>query len=347
LRVLAPDAVGLRVGLRFTALPRELELRVAQPAPDGAMQVVALTTGAQLLKLARGIFPIMHWTASTEGTEQLIELWSPREPGPASLRFVVDDVSHLLQRPIDPVRSKALTFTCHVDVMCITDPNVTQDSKAVARMVFSNAGKSFVCSGSLLADRPHSLTPLFATANHCISDQDTASSLETWWFYTATACNSGVAQTPRRLSLGATLLMANFDTDFTLLQLNESAPGGAFFLGWDGNPLAGGQSVFGIHHPDGSYQRYSSGTYLGLSRLTNSATHVTFAELFREVQYTQGIIEGGSSGSPLLITPGTFEGTLFGSPSTNSCTGGVFASYSDFTVAYPLVKTFLDGPAAG
>ena len=78
--------------------------------------------------------------------------------------------------------------------------------------------------------------------------------------------------------------------------------------------------------------------------MTDSATHVTFGELFNRVRYTQGIIEGGSSGSPLLTAPGTFHGTLFGSPDTNSCTGTVLASYSSFNATYPLVKTFLDGP---
>ena len=345
LSVVAPDASGLRVGLRFTAISPELELRVAEMAADGTARVVATTTGAHLIKLARGVFPIVHWTASTEGTQQLMELWSPRVPDAQALRFAVVDVSHLVQRPLEPVRSKALTFTCHVDVVCIVDPDVTQDRTAVARMLFTDTGKTFVCTGSLLADRPHSFTPLFATANHCISNQDVAATLQTWWFYTSVACNSGLATTSQtRLNGGATLLMANFDTDFTLLRLADSAPGGAFFLGWDGNPIPAGQSVFGIHHPDGTYQRYSSGSYLGLARVTNSATQVTFAELFKEVNYTQGIVEGGSSGSPLLVLPGTFQGTLFGSPSSNTCNGSSFASYSDFTVGYPLVKTFLDGP---
>jgi lysyl endopeptidase len=346
LSIVAPDASGLRVGLRFTALARDLEIRVAEMAADGTPRVVATTTGDRLIKLARGVFPIVHWTATTEGPQQLIELWSPRPPDASALRFAVVNVSHLVQRPLEPVRTKAgLQFTCHVDVSCIADANVTQDSNAVARMFFTAAGGgTFVCTGSLLADRPHSFTPLFATANHCISSQDVASTLETWWFYTSTACNSGTAANPTRLNGGATLLMANFDTDFTLLQLAQSAPGGTFFLGWDGNPIPPGQSVFGLHNPAGTYQRYSSGTYLGLTSVTNDATQITFGQPFKEVEYTQGIVEGGSSGSPLLVLPGIFQGTLFGSPSTNTCNGGSFASYSDFAVGYPLVKTFLDGP---
>jgi len=331
------------VGLAFEALPRDLEIRVAQLAADGSLEVVALTTGAKLIKLARGVMPIEHWTASTDGVEQVIELWSPRVPDAKALRFVVADVSHLLQRPLDPVRTKALDFACHVDIACIAGADVANDSKAVAKMVFTHGG-TFVCSGSLLNDRASSLTPLFATANHCISSQASAATLETWFFYRDTVCNSLAPQSPTRLNDGAVLLMADFNTDFALLRLNSVIPGNAFFLGWDPANLSAGQAVFGIHHPDGSFQRYSAGTYFGLTRVTNSASHVTFTELFNRVQYTQGIIEGGSSGSPLLTAPGVFHGTLFGSPDTNACGGTVDASYSSFNVAYPLVKTFLDGP---
>ena len=344
LRIVSPGAAGLRVGLVFDALPRDLEMRVAEIAPDASLRMVALTTGANLIKLARGAMPIEHWSASTEGAEQVLELWSPRALDAKELRFAVIDVSHLLQRPLDPFRTKALDFACHVDVACIADANVARDSKAVAKMLFSKAGGSFVCSGSLLNDRASSLTGLLATANHCISTQASAASLETWLFYADTVCNSLAPQSPTRLNDGAFLLMADFNSDFALLRLNSVVPGNAFFLGWDPTPLAAGQPVFGIHHPDGSFQRYSSGTFLGLGRVTNSATHVTFTELFNEVRYTQGIVEGGSSGSPLLTLPGTFRGTLVGSPDSNSCTGDVLASYSSFTVTYPLIKTFLDGP---
>ncbi len=346
LRIASPGAAGLRAGLRFEALPRDLEIRVAQLEADGSVQVVAMTTGAGILKLARGVLPIEHWSASTDGAEQLVELWSPRVPDADALRFTVSDVSHLLQRSLEMLHNKALDFACHVDISCISDANVTNDSKAVAKMRFTKGGRSFVCSGALLNDRASSLTPLFATAHHCISTQEAAASLETWFFYRNSACGSIAVQSPTRLNDGAFLQVADFNSDFTLLRLNSVAPGSAFFLGWDPANLTSGEAVFGIHHPDGDYQRYSSGVFLGLGRVTNATSHVTFSELFNRVRYTQGIVEGGSSGSPLLTAPGVFHGTLFGSPDSNACGGNVTASYSSFNVTYPLIKTFLDGPNA-
>jgi hypothetical protein len=127
--------------------------------------------------------------------------------------------------------------------------------------------------------------------------------------------------------------------------LNQLAPGGTTFLGWDNAPLTNGQAVFGLHHPDGSWQRYSAGTYIGQTNVTDSETHITFENLFNRMRFTQGIVEGGSSGSPLLTAPGTFHGTLFGSPDSNSCGGtNNTASYGDFTASYELARTFLAGP---
>ncbi|MGZ5101721.1 MAG: trypsin-like serine peptidase [Usitatibacter sp.] len=345
MRVTAPGAAGLRVGLRFDAMPADLEIRVAQPLPDGSLEVVDTATSAGIAKLARGIWPMEHWTASTDGEEQVIELASARRPAPNDLRFKVFDVSHFLQKATDPIRPKVLTFSCHVDVACVADANVGADRRAVARMLFTDGG-TFLCTGSLLNDRVSSLTPLFATANHCIHTAAAAASLETLWFFYPATCG-GFAQAGVRVTGGASLLLADFDTDFTLLRLARDPPAGVSFLGWSPDPLAVAQPVFGIHHPDGGPQKYSSGNFLGLARITDSDTHVTFAQPFNRVSLVEGIIEGGSSGSPLLTAPGTFHGTLFGSPSTNACgLPNNYASYSDFSVAYPMAAGYLAGPGA-
>lgn len=344
IRIVSPGAAGLRAGMRFDAMPEELEIGVAEKSADGAPAVVARTTGRELRKLARGALPIEHWTASTRGEEQVIELWSPRRPGAADLRFTLFDVSHLVQPATDPVRAKALEFSCHVDISCISDPNVRTDGRAVARMVFVQGGGTYACTGSLLNDRASSFTPLFATANHCISTASAAATLETWWFYYPLSCG-GAPQAPTRLSGGAMLLLADFNTDFALLRLAQNAPAGTFFLGWDPALLTSGQAIFGIHHPDGSFQRYSAGTFITRGRVTDSDTEVTFSVPFNEVSLTQGIVEGGSSGSPLLTAPSSFRGTLFGSPESNACGSTTnLASYSDFSSIYPLAGSFLAGP---
>ena len=344
--VVSAGAAGLRVGLRFAAMPDGLEMRVAQRGGEGALSVVDVARGAQIRKLARGRFPLDHWTASTDGEEQVIELWLPQAPRPREIDFTVFDVSHLFQRVLEPVMPK-VTYQCHVDVSCASNPNAMLDAPAVARMHFVAGGSSFACTGSLLADRSASGTPLFTTANHCIHTQAAASTLETFWFYYPATCGAAT-QPPTRLTGGAVLLMANLDADFALMRLGATPPPGARFLSWDPAPLSPGQPIFGLHHPDAEYQRYSAGNFLGTAHVTDSDTNVRFADPFNIVLLTEGIVEGGSSGSPLLTAPDVFHGTLFGSPDDNACgRSDNTAAYSDFASAYPLVSSFLAGPDAG
>ena len=62
----------------------------------------------------------------------------------------------------------------------------------MARLVYTTDGASYVCSGTLIADRDHStFIPYFLTANHCVNTQTVASTIQTYWFYRSTACNSG------------------------------------------------------------------------------------------------------------------------------------------------------------
>ncbi len=335
IRVTAPGAEALRVGLRFTALPADLEIRAASGLSG---RDVSRTSASHLIKLSNGAWPIEHWTASTEGETQWIELSSARRPAPGALEFRLVDVSHIFSALPKVINA------CHVDIACVTDPAVRQDGRAVARMRFVEGGSSFVCTGALLNDATSSLTPLFATANHCVSTAAVAATLETWFFFYPDACGA-LPAAPTRLTGGATLLMADFDTDFALLRLAQSAPGGAHFLGWDQSPLPVGSAVFGIHHPAGEFQRYSAGTMTSSITIVEAGSGLRHTQPFNRIRWTQGLTEGGSSGSPLLTAPGSFRGTLFGGPAANSCAESS-ASYSDFSVAYPLVSTFLAGPGA-
>jgi lysyl endopeptidase len=298
---------------------------------------VTRTTASQLFKLGNGAWPLEHWTASTDGDFQVIELATARVPAPGALEFRVFDVSHLVST------GPKVDFTCHVDVACITDPSIRQDGRAVARMRFTVGGGTFVCTGALLNDASSSLTPLFATANHCISTAAIASSLEAAFFFYPDTCG-GLPAAPIRV-FGATLLMADFDSDFALLRLAQSAPAGAYFLGWDNAPLPLGAAVFGIHHPAGEFQRYSAGTMQASIGIVEADSGLRHNAPFNRIRWTQGLTEGGSSGSPLMTGTGNFRGTLFGGPAGNSCTDAQ-ASYSDFSNAYPLVASFLAGPGA-
>src|SRR5688500_3668427 len=115
---------------------------------------------------------------------------------------------------VAPSSSKALSLTCHQNYSCATNPTIQTAGKAVARIVMTRGGSSFVCSGALLNDRGSTGSPYFATANHCLASAEEASSIEFNWFYEQ-PCNGTTA--PLSRAFGSQLLFTDAGVDFTLL----------------------------------------------------------------------------------------------------------------------------------
>ncbi len=81
-----------------------------------------------------------------------------------------------------------------------------------------------------------SFIPYFLSANHCISTQTVASTLNTYWFYRAASCNSAsLSGSMKTLTSGATLLYASLATDTSFMRLNSALPTGANLAGWTAN----------------------------------------------------------------------------------------------------------------
>ena len=237
---------------------------------------------------------------------------------------------------------------CHLDVSCYAD--WAGAATAVAHIVFERNG-SFVCSGSLLNDRDESSSiPYFLTAAHCIDTDAAARSVIAYWRYQTETCDA--MNWPARGSVPRTAgaaLLAVMDGglcgeegicpwqggDAALLRLAGDPPRGAWFLGWDPNPQSVGTSVTGIHHPRGSFKRISFG------RITDSY------HSYHVVSWSQGLTEGGSSGSPLFKGfegSGMVTGLLsFGSGGQqDACLAASVDGYTKFSDFYPHIRRFLD-----
>ena len=107
-----------------------------------------------------------------------------------------------------------------------------------------------------------------------------------------------------QLTAGATYIYNNPGADVLLLRLNDPAPAGAFFAGWDPNAIPVGASVITIHHPEGDLKKVSEGSVLRYSSppVLGGATAP-----FSEVRWGSGTTEGGSSGAGLF----TFDGSQY------------------------------------
>ncbi len=346
--VASPSARALRIGLAAMRLPDGAQIRfVGSGAPD---RVYGPFTSGDLPKRVA-----TWWSPVLEGDTATVEIFVEGAAVP-DVAVDVAQVSHLFASPADPkVESVAKigeSGSCEVDIACraASDVALAQSGKAVARMVFSDApgsGSQFLCTGTLLNAASGPLTAYFYGANHCISTQDSADTLTTFWFYDATSCNSGTVNPGYvQLTGGATLLFANQSSDGLLLRLKSSPPGGAYYSGWDAALLAPGTALTAIHHPAGDVKKVSLGTMGGFGTTTLAGGSFLIANWN---SIATGVTERGSSGSGIFTAIGSpaseyrLRGGLLGGPS--SCTAAaadLHDYYSRLDQVYPYISAYLD-----
>ncbi|MBZ0168661.1 MAG: Ig domain-containing protein [Kofleriaceae bacterium] len=317
--ITSPDALGLRLGLLVEKLSRTALLRFYA---QGTEQVFEVSGGEIMDTIARNLAAgdasdeaRTYWSPVIDGQEMTVEIELPTGVSPDEVMFSIPRVSHLFSSPLDPgalQQQIGEAAGCTLDSACYTS-TWGNESLATAKMTFTKGGGSYLCTGTLMNDSdPSTFIPYFLTANHCISTQTVASTLQTYWFYRASSCNAGLLNpSTQTLTSGAALLYASSITDTGFLLLNSSAPPGAVYSGWSTYlPVLSSQSV-GIHHPQGDLQKISAGNIAGYYNCTPNAgdTFSCFPTSsdgadHLEVVFGLGITEGGSSGSGLWIVSG-------------------------------------------
>ena len=228
--------------------------------------------------------------------------------------------------------------TCHKDVTCYSA--WAQEASGVARISFVSGGNVYLCTGCLLGTSNGDNTDYFLTANHCIPNQTTASTMELYWFYQTSTCNGAAPDltTVPHTTGGGEMLATSTASDFAFLKLRQAAPGGTYHLGWSTVAPASGENLVGIHHPDGSYKRISFGKYYDSD------------SDFWAVQWYSGVTEPGSSGSPLLnsshLVIGQLNGGFAGSGSSCSSPSSP-DQYGRFDVTYPRISRWIGTDNSG
>lgn len=358
----AKGAYGVRLGVLVDQLPGSALLRVYTQAAAAKPYQVA---GQEILQIIernqaagdRSDAARTWWTPDTGEGEATLEVELPPGVPVSALRISVPQLSHIFENlslPTEADLADAVRLgtkdigdsgLCNLDATCYNDGASERD--AVARMVYVKSGGAYLCTGTLLNDGNSSGTPYFLSANHCISEQTVASTLQTNWFFRSSSCNSGALQSSSTRKVGgARLLHTSTDADMSLLQLNDTPPAGAVFAGWDASAVASGASVIGLHHPLGDLLKLSLGQVVGQSSCAAiSSTQfscVGSTGNFYRVAFSQGTTEGGSSGSA-IFRGGKVIGTLYGG--SHSCTNRSGSNYyGRFDVAYnTALKTWLAG----
>ena len=234
--------------------------------------------------------------------------------------------------------------SCHNDVACF--PNWSTESDAVAQILLSDG--QTVCSGALIMTADYSFKPYFLTAFHCLNSDCSEtlspaeqSAVNQWVFKFKFKNGCGAVMANAGISYnGAVLRAAYRDTDFALLELYSNLTNGSStpsWLGWDrtGNTPSSGTY---IHHPAGAPMKISF-DYQPLYRkwdtlwwsICNESSSFP-GNTHWKLSLDSGVVQGGSSGAPLLNQNkriiGQHHGGEFASMSCSStgalCYSGAF-----------------------
>lgn len=350
LSVTSPEAAALRVGLKTNRLPANAELRFSGSAnPEN---IVGIISGQEVFDLRSD--NNTYWTPMTDGETQTIEIFVPAGNNADNISFDINAASHIFisaSDGFDTSKVQKASDYCEINVACkyselgTTFQNAT---KAVARMVFSEGGSTYTCTGTLLNNAKQDHTPYFWSAAHCINTQTAANTLNTYWFDESSSCYGTSASTRQQLSGGATLLHVNNAADTLLLKLNNAPPSGAVFAGWNSASLSSG-GIIGIHHPSGDIKKVSVGRSEGVTCNTLFTDDTANTATLDLVSWQQGTTEGGSSGSGLFtLSSGTYQlrGGLMGGAAGCNNTGQSYQNgnadcYSSLNRVWSSIKPHL------
>ena len=214
---------------------------------------------------------------------------------------------------------------CNVDIDCDITPadgpgdalnQAKENVKKSEGMVVVN-GATGICSGALINNTANDGTPYFLTANHCLGS-------ETSWAYrfnwrspnpscaTTTPSTNGTFD---QTASGGVLRAANSNSDMALMEINDTAFFAAnpdvVFAGWDRSTTAVPTAYFGAHHPSGDIAKSFTHDGSGF-RQTTSFNGDPNTAVWRLPDYSYGVTEPGSSGSPLFNQDGRIVADLSG-----------------------------------
>lgn len=250
--------------------------------------------------------------AEFPGNSMIIEYFEPVNPqftGELVLGSVSQAYINLLKIAED-----------RIGINCEAGIDWKKEKSSVCLMTYHDVLNSYFCTGALMNNTKEDQVPYFLTANHCISTEEIANTLITYFNYENSTCTSTDAAFSQTLS-GATFKAGSNYSDFSLLLLNEYPPDeyNPFYAGWDVTGI-NPRSAACIHHPDGNPKCIATANNTAFSypekiewfsedlRLIST----TYPDSHWNVLFNQGLPEIGSSGSPLFDQNKRIVGQLHG-----------------------------------
>ena len=307
LDISSENATSINLGFTQFSLPQSASLYIYS---KDKTQVRGPFTGEAFNKAKE------LWTPVVLGDELRVELVVDKIEQ-KDVFLILGSVNHGY-RGFGTQKKMSRSGSCNVDVACSMSEGWEDQIRSVA--VISTGGRTF-CTGFLVNNTNQDGRPLFMTANHCRITDSNAASLVSYWNYQNTTCREPLSSESGasgdgeldQFSTGATSLASGEDSDFSIVEFNESIDPAfdVFYSGWDArtdDPLA----TTAIHHPNTDEKRISfdydpgtTTTYLSES-VDDQGTHIMVAD------WDVGTTEPGSSGSPLFDQNKRIVGQLHG-----------------------------------
>lgn len=295
-------AERLRLHLEKVTLPQDAVLWVYGPGDD------VQGFGRELVDANGNL-----WAPSTVGDTVWLEI---EVPAGAIAAFDIREVAELFFAIPGRVKADDVP-SCLIDSTCTSTSTFSEISnvrRAVAHIEMPKGGGLVgICTGGLLNNTAQDSTPYFLTANHCLSDQNTATTAEFYFDFQTATCNS--TQSTFKKTVGSQLLATSANSDFTFLKLN-SIPSGRVLLGWTTAAVTGGTKLFRVSHPapaeDIYPQSFSSTIATDSVAVCNFNGSPLSRPRFIYSTRFEGGVYGGSSGSPVTLANGQVVGQLLG-----------------------------------
>lgn len=244
-------------------------------------------------------------TTLVRGEEITIEYYEPSNPAfPGELNLY--RVTHGYRDAYKYAKDFGGSGSCENNVNCPEAAGWENQIKSVCMLV---SGGSGFCTGAIVNNTSQDGIPYILTANHCYSDP---SSWVFWFNWQSPTCANPSTSPPYNSISGATLKAKNTSSDFCLVQMNTTPPATyvVYYAGWNRQNVAA-TSGAGIHHPEGDIKKIS----YSANPFTSDTWSGTPADSHWRIDWTDGVTEPGSSGSPMFDQNHHIVGQLHGGPS--------------------------------
>lgn len=248
------------------------------------------------------------YTQAIPGDKVIVEYQQPHNAQHQG-SLVVDRISHGYKDFLnfEKRQEKGLLGNagdCHINVACDEGNDWRDQIRSVVEITITSETGSYLCSGAMINNTACDKMPYMLTAYHCIDLPEDKLDFTFYFNYQTLNCEGQPGNLDHSV-VGGEIISKYSPTegsDFCLIRFFEAVPDAyqPYYAGWD-RKVAAPSLGSAIHHPKGDWKKISIPWRVQQSTGTAmfSQYQVNLSKYFL-VYWSKGIIEQGSSGSPLF-----------------------------------------------